>query len=87
MVAKCVKAILEKVGGGGGGGSNRSERPPREDSGEGESITIEPGMVGRIVGKAGATIQQFQTDFDVKIDISKDDDPVRISDFFPLNRI
>lgn len=41
-----------------------------------ESIEIEPSKVGRVVGSKGSTINQLQTDFNVKIDIDKEDNLV-----------
>lgn len=51
---------------------------PADQEGDGgdeytEQLEIEPTKVGRIVGKGGATINQLQSDFSVKIDIEKED--------------
>lgn len=39
-------------------------------------MLIESGKVGRIVGAKGAVIQEIQTNFEVKVNISKEDDDV-----------
>ena len=40
------------------------------------SIEIEPQNIGRIIGARGATIKQLQSDFNVIISISKEDNAV-----------
>lgn len=47
------------------------------------SIEIESRYVGRIIGPKGATIRQLQSDYNVKISISKEDNDVRFNRTFP----
>lgn len=61
--------------------SGGGDRPRREYSEEGggeykEIVAIETGRVGRIIGSGGEMIKSLQTDHNVKINISKDDDAV-----------
>lgn len=44
-----------------------------------DQLEVEPGKVGRVVGSKGATIQQLQSDYSVKIDIEKEDNQVSAS--------
>lgn len=40
------------------------------------SVLIESRLVGKLIGPRGATIQQLQSEYNVHISISKEDDPV-----------
>lgn len=42
------------------------------------SVEIEGRNVGKIIGPKGATIRQLQSDYNVNISISKDDNEVKI---------
>lgn len=61
--------------------SGGGDRPPREYSEDGggeykETISVETGRVGRIIGSGGTMIQSLQTEHNVKINISKEDNDV-----------
>lgn len=42
------------------------------------SVLIESRLVGKLIGPRGATIQQLQSEYNVHISISKEDDAVSI---------
>ncbi|XP_017007606.2 probable ATP-dependent RNA helicase DDX43 isoform X1 [Drosophila takahashii] len=64
-----------------GGGGRRDNRDNRDDYGGGfsESLSIASDMIGRIIGKAGSNISRIQTDFDVRVNVDKNDLVVKIS--------
>lgn len=60
------------------GGGDRSRREYSEDGGGEykETLAIETGKAGRIIGSGGAMVQSLQADHNVKINISKEGDAV-----------
>lgn len=51
------------------------------------SVLIESRLVGKLIGPRGATIQQLQSEYNVHISISKEDDQVsawKFSSFFAI---
>lgn len=81
-VKKCLEEIQQKIG-GGGGGDRRDRNEYSADGGDEykETLTFEPGKVGRIIGAGGATISALQSDHNVKVNISKEDDEVSLHYF------
>lgn len=45
------------------------------------SVLIESRLVGKLIGPRGATIQQLQSEYNVHISISKEDDQVSFQIF------
>lgn len=48
------------------------------------SVLIESRLVGKLIGPRGATIQQLQSEYNVHISISKEDDAVSYNKYFRL---
>lgn len=48
------------------------------------SVLIESRLVGKLIGPRGATIQQLQSEYNVHISISKEDDAVSFFTSFPF---
>lgn len=78
-VKNCLKEIQQKISEGGGGG-RRERNEYSEDGGDEykETLTFEPGKVGRIIGAGGAIIKALQNDHNVKVNIAKEDDDVSL---------
>ena len=49
-----------------------------------ESFLIDSGLIGRLVGAKGATIQEYQSEYGVRINIDKNDDDVNTFPQFQL---
>lgn len=49
------------------------------------SVLIESRLVGKLIGPRGATIQQLQSEYNVHISISKEDDAVSSNSFSSSN--